>query len=91
DAEAIADAITSDDFGANQLFVSLSTGVGAAVIIDGEVVSGAAHRAGEIGHVPVLFGPEAPLCACGNRGCLEEVVSVTSLLGLPHGTDLEAL
>ena len=91
DAEAIADSITSDDFGANQLFVSLSTGVGAAVIIDGEVVSGAAHRAGEIGHVPVLFGPDAPLCACGNRGCLEEVVSVTSLLGLPHGTDLEAL
>lgn len=91
DAEAIADSITSDDFGANQLFVSLSTGVGAAVIIDGEVVGGAAHRAGEIGHVPVLFGPDAPLCACGNRGCLEEVVSVTSLLGLPHGTDLEAL
>ncbi|MET3567288.1 Sugar kinase of the NBD/HSP70 family, may contain an N-terminal HTH domain [Leifsonia sp. 98AMF] len=91
DAEAIADSITSDDFGANQLFVSLSTGVGAAVIIDGEVVAGAAHRAGEIGHVPVLFGPDAPLCACGNRGCLEEIVSVTSLLGLPHGTDLEAL
>ncbi|MFF9562989.1 ROK family protein [Leifsonia sp. NPDC014704] len=91
DAEAIADSITSDDFGANQLFVSLSTGVGAAVIIDGEVVSGAAHRAGEIGHVPVLFGRDAPLCACGNRGCLEEIVSVTSLLGLPHGTDLEAL
>ncbi|WP_285113353.1 ROK family transcriptional regulator [Leifsonia sp. fls2-241-R2A-40a] len=91
DAEAVADSTVSDDFGANQLFVSLSTGVGAAVIIDGEVVGGAAHRAGEIGHVPVLFGPDAPLCACGNRGCLEEIVSVTSLLGLPHGTDLEAL
>ncbi|MGO4594326.1 ROK family protein [Leifsonia sp. 2TAF2] len=91
DAEAIADSTVTDDFGANQLFVSLSTGVGAAVIIDGAVVGGAAHRAGEIGHVPVLFGPEAPLCACGNRGCLEEIVSVTSLLGLPHGTDLEAL
>ncbi|WP_431220812.1 ROK family transcriptional regulator [Leifsonia xyli] len=96
DAEAIADSIAgddsgADDFGANQLFVSLSTGVGAAVILDGEVVTGASHRAGEIGHVPVLFGPDAPLCACGNRGCLEEVVSVTSLLGLPHGTDLESL
>ncbi|MDR6970056.1 ROK family transcriptional regulator [Leifsonia shinshuensis] len=96
DAEAIADSTAADepgadDFGASQLFVSLSTGVGAAVILDGEVVAGASHRAGEIGHVPVLFGPEAPVCACGNRGCLEEVVSVTSLLGLPHGTDLEAL
>jgi len=96
DAEAIAESTASDDpgaddFGASQLFVSLSTGVGAAVILDGEVVTGASHRAGEIGHVPVLFGPEAPVCACGNRGCLEEVVSVTSLLGLPHGTDLEAL
>ena len=100
DAEAIADSTATvtaidepgaDDFGASQLFVSLSTGVGAAVIIDGVVVAGASHRAGEIGHVPVLFGPEAPVCACGNRGCLEEIVSVTSLLGLPHGTDLEAL
>ncbi|WP_374007078.1 ROK family protein [Leifsonia sp. LS-T14] len=96
DAEAIADSSigddgTADEFGASQLFVSLSTGVGAAVIIDGTVVAGASHRSGEIGHVPVLFGADAPVCACGNRGCLEEVVSVTSLLGLPHGTDLEAL
>ncbi|UAJ80964.1 ROK family transcriptional regulator [Leifsonia sp. ZF2019] len=91
DAEAIADTSADDGFGANRLFVSLSTGVGAAVIVDGMVVAGAAHRAGEIGHVPVLFGDDAPLCACGNRGCLEEVVSVTSLLGLPHGADLEAV
>ncbi|MEO7015822.1 MAG: ROK family protein [Leifsonia sp.] len=91
DAEALADYSTSDQFGANQVFVSLSTGVGAAVIVNGSLLAGAAHRAGEIGHVPVLFGPDAPLCACGNRGCLEEVVSVTSLLGLPHGTDLESV
>lgn len=91
DAEAIADYAVSDEFGANQLFVSLSTGVGAAVIVDGAVLAGASHRAGEIGHVPVLFGDDAPVCACGNRGCLEEVVSVTSLLGLPHGADLEAV
>ena len=91
DAEAIADYAISEEFGANQLFVSLSTGVGAAVIVDGDVLQGATHRAGEIGHVPVLFGDDAPLCACGNRGCLEEVVSVTSLLGLPHGADLEAV
>lgn len=91
DAEAIADYGISEEFGANQLFVSLSTGVGAAVIVGGDVLAGATHRAGEIGHVPVLFGEDAPLCACGNRGCLEEVVSVTSLLGLPHGADLEAV
>ena len=88
DAEAIADYAVSDEFGANQLFVSLSTGVGAAVIVDGAVLAGASHRAGEI---PVLFADAAPVCACGNRGCLEEVVSVTSLLGLPHGADLEAV
>lgn len=91
DAEALADYSSSDAFGANQMFVSLSTGVGAAFIVDGSLLTGAAHRAGEIGHVPVLFGADAPLCACGNRGCLEEVVSVTSLLGLPHGTDLESV
>ncbi len=91
DAEALADYSNSDQFGANQMFVSLSTGVGAAFIVDGTLLRGAAHRAGEIGHVPVLFGPDAPACACGNRGCLEEVVSVTSLLGLPHGADLESV
>ncbi|KRC50658.1 hypothetical protein ASE16_06530 [Leifsonia sp. Root227] len=91
DAEALADYSSSDQFGANQMFVSLSTGVGAAFIVDGTVLAGAAHRAGEIGHVPVLFGPDAPLCPCGNRGCLEEVVSVTSLLGLQHGADLESV
>ncbi len=91
DAEALADYSNSDQFGANQMFVSLSTGVGAAFIVDGALLRGAAHRAGEIGHVPVLFGPDAPACACGNRGCLEEVVSVTSLLGLPHGADLESV
>ncbi|WP_345764118.1 ROK family transcriptional regulator [Diaminobutyricibacter sp. McL0608] len=91
DAEALADYSNSDQFGANQMFVSLSTGVGAAFIVDGTLLRGAAHRAGEIGHVPVLFGPDAPACACGNRGCLEEVVSVTSLLGLSHGADLESV
>lgn len=91
DAEALADYSSSDQFGANQMVVSLSTGVGAAFIVDGTVLAGAAHRAGEIGHVPVLFGQDAPLCPCGNRGCLEEVVSVTALLGLPHGTDLESV
>ncbi|MFJ8893254.1 ROK family protein [Leifsonia sp. NPDC102414] len=91
DAEALADYSSSDQFGANQMFVSLSTGVGAAFIVDGTVLAGAAHRAGEIGHVPVLFGPDAPLCPCGNRGCLEEVVSVTYLLGLQHGADLESV
>lgn len=91
DAEALADYSVSDEFGANQLFVSLGAGVGASVIVDGAPLAGATHRAGEIGHVPVLFGDDAPLCPCGNRGCLEEVVSVTSLLGLPHGADLEAV
>ncbi len=91
DAEALADYSNSDQFSANQMFVSLSTGVGAAFIVDGVLLRGAAHRAGEIGHVPVLFGPDAPVCACGNRGCLEEVVSVTSMLGLPHGADLESV
>ncbi|HEY5222534.1 MAG TPA: ROK family transcriptional regulator [Microbacteriaceae bacterium] len=91
DAEALAEFSASADSDATQLYVSLSTGVGASFIVSGQLMRGAANRVGEIGHVPVVFGADAPLCPCGSRGCLEELVSVTSLLGLPHGADLESV
>ena len=93
DAEAIADySRHSDQFGANQMFVSLSTGVGAAVHRRRRPSSrGSPTERARSATCPCCSVRTRRLCACGNRGCLEEVVSVTSLLGLPHGTDLESV
>lgn len=49
--------------------IFLGTGVGAGVILDGELRRGAGGSLGEIGHL--LVDPEGPPCTCGSRGCLE--------------------
>ncbi len=60
-------------------FVYGRTGVGAGLIFKGEVFRGSTKGAGEIGHtVMLLHGGE--LCRCGNRGCLETLISEESLL-----------
>jgi len=56
----------------------VGTGLGGAVVIDGEVVNGAHGYGGEIGHIPAPFG-EA-VCGCGRRGCLETVASKTGVV-----------
>lgn len=53
--------------------ITLGTGIGAGVVVDGRVVEGANFLAGEIGHVP--YRPDGPPCACGQRGCLETFAS----------------
>ena len=52
--------------------VTLGTGVGGGLMVDGRLHRGAFGVAGEIGHQTVL--PDGPLCRCGNRGCLEALV-----------------
>jgi glucokinase len=59
------------------IFVALGTGIAAAVITKGRVLSGASNRAGELGHLPVFPGGER--CACGQRGCTETYASGASL------------
>ncbi|WP_103062488.1 ROK family glucokinase [Actinomyces qiguomingii] len=61
----------------NVLVVTLGTGVGGAVIIDGHLVRGAAGFAAEIGHINVV--PDGRPCGCGQRGCLERYGSGTAL------------
>ncbi len=61
----------------NSFFVTVSTGIGAGVIINDRVWRGAHGQAGELGHVTVL--PGGPVCGCGNRGCLEAVASGRAL------------
>jgi predicted NBD/HSP70 family sugar kinase len=62
----------------NFLVVTIGTGVGAAIVIDGVIVRGTGGGAGEIGHIPVR--DEGPLCSCGNRGCLETFISEDALV-----------
>lgn len=74
---------------ANMAYLKLSEGVGAGLIVDGRLYGGPQGTAGEIGHTTVdEFGE---VCRCGNRGCLETLVSarrVISLLSPTHGPDL---
>ncbi|GAA1225664.1 ROK family protein [Rhodoglobus aureus] len=62
----------------NFLAVTIGTGVGAAIVVDGGIVRGFGGGAGEIGHVPVR--EQGPLCSCGNSGCLETFVSESALV-----------
>jgi glucokinase len=62
-----------DDF----VLVTLGTGVAAALVIGGHMVTGAAGAAGEFGHIPVVPGGEE--CTCGQRGCLEVYASGAGL------------
>ncbi len=51
------------------VMIALGTGVGGGVIVDGRLLTGHGHGAGEIGHMPLALA--GPHCACGNIGCLE--------------------
>ena len=62
------------------ILVTLGTGVGGGVIIGGKIVSGSNGAAGEIGHIPAVFGEDAELCGCGKMGCLETVGSATGIV-----------
>jgi len=58
------------------VMVTLGTGVGGGVIIDGKIVPGFNGAAGEIGHIPTREG-ETESCGCGKKGCLEQYASAT--------------
>ena len=62
----------------NVILVKLGRGVGAGVVLSGELFRGQHSAAGEIGHVRVVDDGEA--CRCGNSGCLETVASVPAML-----------
>lgn len=61
----------------NLVYVTVSTGIGAGLIVDGKLYSGAGGVAGEVGHIVVQ--PGGPLCSCGNHGCVEAVSSGTAI------------
>ena len=59
------------------VFVKISSGVGAGIIIDNKLFHGAGGSAGEIGHL--TLDDQGPLCRCGSRGCLEAYTSVATV------------
>jgi len=61
----------------NCLYVTVSTGIGAGIIIDGALYRGSRGNAGEFGHV--VMKPDGVLCSAGHRGCLESMASGTAI------------
>ena len=61
----------------NFIYITISTGIGGGIVIDGKIYSGAIGAAGEVGHMTV--DDDGPICNCGNRGCWETLASGTAL------------
>ena len=82
DNDANTAALGESRFGAGAghrfvLCITLGTGIGGAIVIDGRVYRGANGMAGEFGHMQVV--PDGHRCACGNRGCWEQYASGNAL------------
>ncbi|WP_031131175.1 ROK family transcriptional regulator [Streptomyces sp. NRRL WC-3719] len=70
-------------------YIKVASGVGAGLVIDGQIYRGPGGTAGEIGHI--TLDESGPVCRCGNRGCLETFAAaryVLPLLQPSHGPDL---
>lgn len=75
----LAEAVAGVSAGvANSVFVTLGTGVGGGIILDGKPYAGPHGVASEIGHMITVAGGE--LCTCGNHGCWERYASATAII-----------
>lgn len=63
------------------VMVTLGTGVGGGIIVDGKIVAGAHGAGGEIGHITMNY-KETETCGCGRKGCLEQYSSATGVVRL---------
>jgi len=80
--DANAAALGEHRFGAGRgfdhmIYVTVSTGIGGGLILDGKLYYGVDGMAGEIGHTTILAN--GPRCGCGNRGCVEALASGTAI------------
>jgi len=71
----------------NSIMVTLGTGVGGGLIINGDVLRGIDGSAGEIGHICVE--PFGEPCGCGSRGCVEQYSSATAILRLVREKEMQ--
>ena len=67
----------------NMVLVTLGTGVGGGIIINGKILTGSTGAGGEIGHIHIKDG-EPDVCGCGNNGCLEQYASATGIVRLAN-------
>jgi glucokinase len=82
DNDANAAAIGEYMFGAgrgsrNMIFITVSTGIGAGAVLNGDIYRGNTQNALEVGHMTLK--EDGPLCNCGNRGCAEVLASGTAI------------
>ena len=79
-------ALAELNFGAgkgakNMICITVGTGIGSGLIINGKLVRGASNAAGELGHIKLQMN-DGPLCGCGDRGCLEAFASGPSIVAM---------
>jgi glucokinase len=80
--DANAAALGEFRYGAGQgaqslVYLTVSTGIGGGIILDGKIWHGLKDGAGEVGHMTLV--PDGPICGCGNTGCLEALASGPSI------------
>jgi Transcriptional regulator/sugar kinase len=71
----------------NFLLTTIGRGIGAGIVVDNEIYRGAHGGAGEFGHMTIDTSPDAPLCNCGKRGCLEAIASDYGIVRAATGID----
>lgn len=80
-AAALGEALAGCAKGAESaVIVTLGTGVGGGVVLNGKLLTGYTGAASEPGHTVICDTPNAPLCTCGRRGCFETYASATALI-----------
>lgn len=80
-AAALGEALAGCAKGAESaVIVTLGTGVGGGVVLNGKLLTGYTGAASEPGHTVICDTPNAPLCTCGRRGCFEAYASATALI-----------
>jgi len=76
---ALGEYYDNEDSYENFILLNIEEGVGAGIVLQGELYRGRNYSAGEIGHIKVARKDEGALCSCGKRGCLETFISKKAL------------
>ncbi|MBB5773368.1 ROK family transcriptional regulator [Nonomuraea jabiensis] len=76
---ALGELYASDNTLDSFVYVSGGLGIGAGIVLDGQLMRGARGWSGELGHVTVY--PDGDACPCGSRGCLQAYASLSAVLG----------
>ncbi|MGN0481032.1 MAG: ROK family glucokinase [Lachnospiraceae bacterium] len=63
----------------SMVFVTIGTGVGGGIVLDGNIIAGKNGAAAEIGHLPIAYDEEE-VCNCGKKGCLEQIAGSAGIV-----------